>query len=154
MSEEQPVNETSPVEDLALRHLRTGWGTLLLFLLLGLVLEGLHGFKVGWYLDVSNDTRRHMFTLAHSHGTLLALVHLAFVGALGRLPDWPAKSQALASALLTAATVLLPGGFFAGGVFIYAGDPGLGILLVPLGALALAGSVALVARAAFAQSSS
>lgn len=33
-----------------------------------------------------------------------------------------------------AASVLLPGGFFLGGIFIHGGDPGLGIFLVPLGA--------------------
>ncbi len=39
-------------------HLRFGWWSLLVFLLLGLVLETLHGFKIGWYLDVSNSIRR------------------------------------------------------------------------------------------------
>jgi hypothetical protein len=31
----------------------------------------------------------------------------------------------------------MPAGFFLGGVFIYAGDPGLGILLVPVGGILL-----------------
>ena len=35
---------------------------------LGLVLETLHGFKIGAYLDVSNETRRLMWRLAHVHG--------------------------------------------------------------------------------------
>ena len=34
-------------------HLRVGWWSLLIFLTLGLILEGMHGLKVGWYLDVS-----------------------------------------------------------------------------------------------------
>ena len=38
--------------------------------------------------------------------------------------------------MLVAGT-LLPGGFLLGGFFIYQGDPGMGIWLVPLGALAL-----------------
>ena len=59
------------------RHLRFGWWSLSAFLALGLLLETLHGFKVGWYLDVSHEARRLMFTLAHSHGTLLALVNIA-----------------------------------------------------------------------------
>jgi hypothetical protein len=45
--------------------------------------------------------------------------------------------QRLASALLMAASVLLPGGFFVGGTFMYDGDPGLGILLAPPGAFCL-----------------
>ena len=140
---------SSATREVSLRHLRFGWASLLLFLSLGLVLETLHGFKIGWYLDVSNETRRHMFTLAHAHGTLLSLIHLAFASGLDHLPGWRARQQGLASALLIAATILLPGGFFAGGIFIYAGDPGLGILLVPAGALALAAAVSLAARAAF-----
>ena len=59
------------------RHLSFGWWSLLGWLALGLGLEALHGFKTGWYLDVGNETRRLMFTLAHAHGTLLALINLA-----------------------------------------------------------------------------
>ena len=51
----------------------------------------------------------------------------------------------LASACLMAASLLLPGGFFLGGLVIYHGDPGLGILLVPLGALMLFVSVLVAA---------
>ncbi len=61
---------------LADRNLRFGWWSLLVFLSLGAVLEALHGFKIGWYVDVGNETRRLMFTLAHAHGTLLALVNI------------------------------------------------------------------------------
>ena len=53
----------------------------------------------------------------------------------------------LVSRCLIAASVLLPGGFFAGGVVYYAGDPGPGILLVPVGAFLLLTAVFLVARA-------
>ena len=59
------------------RHLRFGWRSLFVFLALGFILEVLHGFKLGWYLDVGAEMRRLMFTLAHAHGTLLALVNLA-----------------------------------------------------------------------------
>jgi hypothetical protein len=41
----------------------------------------------------------------------------------------------LASSSLVAASVLLPGGFFLGGVAFYGGDPGIGTLLVPVGAV-------------------
>src|SRR5438445_13039440 len=59
------------------RNLRFGWWSLLIFLLFGGALETLHGFKIGWYLDVGNEVRRLMFTLAHAHGTVLALVNIA-----------------------------------------------------------------------------
>src|ERR1041384_5348702 len=130
------------------RHLRFGWWALLIFLTMGLALESLHGFKVGLYLKVSNETRRLMWTLAHAHGTLLGLVNLAFASTIRLVPAWPASRRSLASSALLAATILMPAGFFLGGVFIYAGDPGLGILLVPIGGILLFASVFLCARAA------
>lgn len=50
----------------------------MLFIVLGIALETMHAFKVGSYLNAGNEIRRLMWTLAHAHGTLLALVHLAF----------------------------------------------------------------------------
>jgi len=47
-----------------------------------------------------------------------------------------------------AASVLLPGGFFLGGVVFYSGDPGLGVLLVPVGAMSLLIAVFIIARSA------
>jgi hypothetical protein len=89
-----------------------------------------------------------MWTLAHAHGTLLALVHVAFAATLPLLPDAAPARARIAGASLTAATVLLPGGFFLGGVWIYAGDPGLGVALVPIGALCLFVAVLLTALSA------
>jgi membrane protein DedA with SNARE-associated domain len=43
------------------------------------------------------------------------------------------------------AAILLPAGFFLGGVIIYDGDPGLGIWLVPIGAALLFYSIARIA---------
>ncbi len=129
------------------RHLRLGWWALLVFLTLGIALEAFHGFKLGWYLDVSNETRRLMWTLAHAHGTLLGLLNFAFSLTAYLVPTWPARSRSLASNCLFAATLLIPGGFFLGGVVCYAGDPGLGILLVPLGAASLFVAGFLAARA-------
>jgi hypothetical protein len=123
------------------RHQRIGWWSLGVFLTLGLVLEALHGFKVGWYLDVSNQMRRLVWTLAHAHGTLLGLIHLAFAHTLDSRGEAGGRALAATSVCLTAATLLLPGGFFLGGVWIYAGDPGLGILLVPVGGVLLAVAV-------------
>jgi len=123
-------------------HLRFGWWSLLLFLTLGVALEAMHGFKLGWYLDVDNEVRRLMFTLAHAHGALLGLVHVAFAATLhiGRPTEWAAV---FASRALTIASLLLPLGFFLGGFGIAGGDPGVGVLFVPIGAVALFVAVAL-----------
>jgi hypothetical protein len=117
------------------RHLRFGWWALLFFLSLGMALEGLHAFKVDWYLNVAHQTRRLMLTLGHSHGTLLALVNIAFALSLHRLA--PGRALRLGSACLLGAALLLPGGFLLGGLVVYGGDPGAGILLVPVGGLLL-----------------
>jgi hypothetical protein len=142
MSEAQSPTDT----DISERHLRAGWWALLIYLLLGLGLEALNGFKIGWYLDVDNETRRTMLRLAHAHGALLGLCNLAFASTLdsGRVDR---TRVGLASACLLAATVLLPAGFLLGGVVIYDGDPGLGIVLVPLGALVLVLGVGQIALA-------
>lgn len=129
------------------RHLRIGWWSLLGFLALGMILESLHGFKVGWYLNVSNETRRLMWTLAHAHGTLFGLLQVAFGLTTRALPLWEPRQRSIAGAALTGATVLLPGGFLLGGGFVHGGDPGLGIVLVPLGAALAFLGVGLTARA-------
>ena len=131
---------------LALRHLRFGFGGLAVFALLGLGLEALHGFKVGFYLDVDSEPRRLAFRLAHAHGTLLSLLHVGYALTLeSRFAPAPAVARR-ASQLLVVATLLLPGGFFLGGFFVHGGDPGPGVLVVPLGALALVAAVVVTAR--------
>jgi hypothetical protein len=132
--------------DYARRHLTLGWRSLLLFATLGLVLESLHGFKVRAYLDVSNETRRLMWTLAHAHGTLLGVVNVLFGLTLRAAPSMTEARQQFVSKLLVSATVLLPLGFFLGGVVFYSGDPGLGILLLPVGAMLLLAALYLIAR--------
>jgi hypothetical protein len=127
-------------------HLQFGWWSLLIFAGLGFMLETLQGFKVPLYVDVSNDTRRLMWTLAHAHGVGLALIHVLFAVTLPALPAQPARDR-LVSRCLISASILLPGGFLAGGAIYYAGDPGPGILLVPVGAFLLITAVFLVARA-------
>ena len=127
----------------ALRNLRFGWWSLLVFLSLGGALETLHGFKIGWYVDVGNETRRLMFTLAHAHGTLLALINIA-AGLTVRKVDRFELRPSVSFALIWAA-ILLPAGFFLGGIVIYDGDPGLGVWLVPVGAILLFYSVARIA---------
>jgi len=148
-----PAETTGPTSldapaDLARRHLQFGWWSLLTFIVLGLLLEALHGFKIGAYLNVPNATRRLMWTLAHAHGTLLGLVHLGFAFTLRSARAWPVKPRDAASVCLCGAGVLIPGGFFLGGVFVYEGDPGLGIVLVPVGGALLLPAVLLAALGA------
>jgi len=132
--------------DYSQRHLRCGWWSLLVFAILGLTLEALHGFKVRAYLDTSNETRRLMWTLAHAHGIGLALVHIVFGLMLRAVPEAAPRNVSLTSTSLVAASVLLPGGFFLGGIAFYAGDPGVGIALVPVGAAALLYALFSIAR--------
>lgn len=127
------------------RHLQIAWWSLLCFVTLGITLEAMHGLKIGWYLEEPYEIRRLMWTLAHAHGTLLALVHAVFALTIYVVPAESTRHRGIASPLLIAASVLLPGGFFLGGCFIYESDPGLGIWLVPVGALCLISSVFLTA---------
>jgi hypothetical protein len=139
----RPSKHALPVTQWADRNLRFGWWALLVFLSLGGVLETLHGFKIGWYVDVGNETRRLMFTLAHAHGTLLALVNIA-AGLTGRMVERFTLRSSVSFALIWAA-ILLPAGFFLGGIVIYDGDPGLGVWLVPIGAALLFYGIARIA---------
>ena len=117
-------------------HLRFGWWSLLFFLLVGVTLEAMHGFKIGWYLDADQETRRLMFTLGHAHGALLAVVQIAFAATL-HLAQPKGWCATYASRGLVIASVLLPLGFLLGGFGVEGGDPGVGIVFVPIGALSL-----------------
>jgi len=138
MSKKAAPTESAWSDVLFRRHMRFGWWSLLVFLSLGIALEVMHGLKVDWYLSVGNSTRRLMWTLAHSHGALLGLVHVAYAFSVRALAQTDAQGGlGKASHALSLASLLLPGGFFLGGITIYSGDPGRGVLLVPVGALAL-----------------
>jgi hypothetical protein len=134
------------VATLARRHLLFGWYALLVFLVGGAVLEMFHGFKADLYLNVSNETRRLLWTLAHAHGTLLAIINIMFALTIRNVSGFGEAARALASRCLIAATILLPAGFFFGGIFITAGDAGLPVLLVPVGAVLLFVAVFIIAR--------
>ena len=136
------MSSTSP---LALRHLRLGWWTLAISLLLGLVLEALHGFKVGWYLDVGQETRRTMLTLAHTHGSLIGLVNVTAAICVSVFTHLT-LSRFASAAFLTG--LLLPLGFLLGAFGVHGGDPGIGILLAPVGGISLVAGVVSLARSA------
>src|SRR5205823_14803676 len=101
------------------RNLRFGWWSLLVFLSLGGALETLHGFKVGWYVDVGNDMRRLMFTLAHAHGTALALVNIAAGLTARNIQAFDVPSRVTFS--LIWAGILFPVGLFLGVLGMYGG---------------------------------
>lgn len=137
--------QSRDLKSLCARHLQFAWWSLLCFVILGITLEALHAFKIVWYLGPTSETRRLMWTLAHAHGALLSLVHAAFAFTYFALPTPVTRRLRLVSALLMAASVLLPGGFFLGGLFMFEGDPGLGVWVVPFGAICLLLSVFLTA---------
>jgi len=115
------------------------------FATLGLILESLQGFKVAAYLDAANETRRTMWRLAHAHGTLLGVINILFGLTVRSSASPPAATPRISTALV-AATLLLPSGFFLGGIIFYAGDPGLGVLLVPVGGVLLLLALLSIAR--------
>ena len=144
----EPTDRSAMDRRYELRHLQVGWASLLLFATLGTLLELLHAFKVPWYLGVATESRRLLWTLAHAHGVALGLVNLALAAVCHRLPR---PLHPAASASLVAGTILVPGGFFLGGLFVHGGDPGLGAVLIPPGALFVLVALALLVRASVAR---
>jgi hypothetical protein len=121
-----------------------GWG-LVVWLVGGIVLEALNGFKLAPYLE--DGLRRQMWTLAHAHGTLLSLVGVVLAWA-GPIASLPAPRARWCDRLFATGAVLLPLGFLLGGAWHSESDPGIAILLVPAGGLlAAAGLVTWLARA-------
>ncbi|HWO12182.1 MAG TPA: hypothetical protein VNN80_21955 [Polyangiaceae bacterium] len=131
---------------LARRHLRFGWYALAAFSLLGVALELAHAFKLGVYLDVGSEMRRLMWRLGHAHGTLLALVNIAFGCAVPRLDAGDPGRLRRSSASLMVAALLIPLGFLLGGAGANASDPGALVALVPAGAVLLVFGAASAAR--------
>ena len=112
--------------------IRQGWISLAAWIVFGLLIEGLIGFRSPVLLD--DSTRREMFRLAHAHGTLLNLVLIA--AAICAKLDL-VRLGPIASLGLRSAVVLLPAGFLLAGIWHFKDDPGLGIFLVPIGAVLL-----------------
>ena|SRR5260221_1419969 len=108
-----------------------GWG-LFVWLVGGIVLEALNGFKLAPYLE--DGLRRQMWTLAHAHGTLLSLAGLVLAWA-GPIASLPVRRAFWCDRLFATGSVLLPLGFLLGGAWHSEADPGICILLVPAGGL-------------------
>ena len=109
--------------------LRQGWVSVAVWMTVGLLLEGLLGYKAPGYLN--DPQRRELFRLAHSHGTLLGVVLIAAALTGQRFAVPPLMAQRA----LRIGAVLMPVGFLLAGVWHPEGDPGLAIWLVPPGAL-------------------
>ena len=109
-----------------------GWLSLAAWIIFGILIEGLSGFRSPALLD--DLIRREMFRLAHAHGTLLNLVLIA-AAICARLDL--IRLGAIASLALRSAVVLLPGGFLLAGIWHFKDDPGLAIVLVPVGGVLL-----------------
>jgi membrane protein DedA with SNARE-associated domain len=122
--------------------LRTGWLLLAVSLPFGVTLEALHAFKVGAYLG--SEMRRELWRLAHAHGTLLGMLCLVFASLAERTVAEPVRQSI--GRLVAWGAVLMPLGFFLGGILNTEGDPSLGITLVPIGAALL---IAALLRCAF-----
>ena len=125
---------TPPAKD-AQRHWSFGWWGLAIFASLGLALELMHGIKWDFYLDVRHETRRLMWTLAHTHGTVFSFAHLLFAATVHHFQLEDHARIRFAGRCLTGAWMAMPLGFFLGGLWIYGGDPGWGIVLAPVGGL-------------------
>ena len=114
------------------------------WIVFGLLIEGLIGFRSPALLD--DSVRREMFRLAHAHGTLLNLVLIA-AAVCARL-DLIHVGRGTSLGLCTA-VVLLPMGFLLAGVWHFKDDPGVAILLVPIGALLLLATALAIGYSAF-----
>lgn len=124
--------------------LKVGCALLAISLPMGVALEALHGFKVAQWL--ASPMRRELWRLAHAHGSMLGILCLLFV-ALAPHHVEDQRARVRAGRELALGAVLMPLGFFAGGVLNFEGDPSLGILLVPVGAVLIVSALVRVLRA-------
>ncbi|HEU0209799.1 MAG TPA: hypothetical protein VFQ78_12585 [Candidatus Udaeobacter sp.] len=126
--------------------IRQGWISLAAWIVFGLLIEGLIGFRSPALLD--DAVRREMFRLAHAHGTLLNLVLIA-AAICARLDL--VRLGRRTSLGLRAAVILLPIGFLCAGIWHFKDDPGVGIFLVPIGAVLLLATAFRIGYSAFRQ---
>jgi len=122
--------------------LRTGYWLLAVSIPLGVTLEALHGFKVRAFVE--SEMRRELFRLAHAHGTLLGILCLVFAALAER--NVPEATRGSIARFVAGGAVLMPLGFFLGGILNSEGDPSLGIALVPVGAALLVVALVRAAR--------
>ena len=139
------TDSTAAIDALVVRHLRVGWWSLFAFAALGLCLEYLHAMKLPFYLAEASESRRLMWTLGHAHGTGLAAINILFAVTLRAAASRFESQTRSISRWLVAATIVLPTGFFLGGVGFFGGDPGIGGIGIPVGAMLLLIALGLIA---------
>jgi hypothetical protein len=127
-------------------HSRFGWTSLFIWLAIGLTLEILLGFKVSAY--ILDPIRREFWKLSHFHGALLGFLNLIYIR-WARNESLSKAQQKWASRSLMVGSLLMPLGFFLGGLIHFEGDPGVGIFLVPVGAMFILLTIGLQAFAAW-----
>jgi hypothetical protein len=98
----------------------------------GLLLEGLLGYKIPAYLN--DPQRRELFRLAHTHGAFLGLVLVAAALCTER---YGRHTPRIARMALKTGSILMPAGFLLAGIWHPEGDPGPAIWIVPPAALML-----------------
>lgn len=109
-----------------------GWLSIAVWMVVGLLLEGLMAYKTPAYLR--DAERRELFRLAHTHGTFLGLVLIAAALCGERFLLTPPR---VARRALQWGATLMPVGFLLAGIWHYESDPGLAIWLVPVAAVLL-----------------
>lgn len=116
------------------------WFGLLFWMSVGLLFEGLIGFRSPAYLQ--DPLRRELFRLAHAHGTVLSIlllvVNLYLVNGLIAPPK-------VAIRALQTGVLIMPLGFLLGGAWHYESDPNFLIFLSPLGGLLIIFGIAAAA---------
>jgi hypothetical protein len=133
-STENTGNETTEkaAETNARSLLRQSFVGLAAWLSFGLLLEGFIGFRVSAYM--SDLTRRELFQLAHTHGTLLSLLLLLCTLTISKQLVYPNKSAVLA---LRLGAILMPFGFLLGGIQTRGEEPNFLIFLAPIGGISV-----------------
>jgi len=127
MTDTKKSIENSPNDSASM--LRQGWISIACWMAIGLLLEGLLGYKTPVYLE--DSVRRELFRLAHSHGTLFGVVLIAAALTAHRCGLPPTMAQLA----LRIGAVMMPVGFLLAGIWHSESDPGIAIWLVPPGAL-------------------
>ncbi len=139
------ASQTKAIDPAIGQTVRVGWLLLAVSLPFGLTLETFHAWKAPFY--VGSETRREMWRLAHAHGTLLGVVCLVWSALAEAHVAVPLRSSVARQ--LRWGAVLMPVGFFAGGILNSESDPSLGVLLAPVGAALL---ISALLRMAFGRS--
>lgn len=132
------------LEQRRLASRRFGWIALLGWAIAGLVLEAMHGWKIGAYLD--DELTRELLVLAHAHGVGLSLVVLVW-GEAGA-PLFAERADGGASLALRIGAAVMPLAFALSSIDHPEGDPNVLVWLVPLGALLVIFALACTAAAA------